>query len=341
MILVFGATGFSGRMVVEQLVARGLPVRAAGRSEQKLKALIEDFPGIEGVAADVTDPQSVVAAASGCDLLITTVGPYTRFGDVAAEAAFAQRIPYIDITGEPAWLRRVFGEYAARAQELGVAMLPAFGYDYVPGNLAGALVLERCGEAAVQVDIAYFLRGKHERSTESFSKGTLDSLEASAKEMPFEFSGGALRDVEGPRKKHEFELDGEPVTAVAIGGSEHFTLPRLAPWLRDVNVGLGWFTPGQERKDEAGGGGDGPGQAKRDEARARIIAVARDSAGEAIDAVHVDGPNPYDLSGLLCAWAAERILESGLSASGALGPVDAFGLQALREGCAGVGLTAE
>lgn len=341
MILVFGATGFSGRMVVEQLVARGLPVRAAGRSQEKLQELLGDFPGVEGAVADVADPASVSAAADGCDLLITTVGPYTRFGDVAAEAALERAIPYIDITGEPAWLRKVFGEYSERAAATGVAMLPAFGYDYVPGNLAGALALERYGEAAVRIDIAYFLRGKHERSTESFSKGTLDSLEASSKEKPFEFAGGELRDVEGPRKKHEFELDGEAITAVSIGGSEHFTLPRLAPWLRDVNVGLGWFSPGQTRADEPGGGAAGPGQAKRDEARARVIAVARDAAGEAIGSVHVDGPNPYDLSGLLSAWAAERILETGLQGTGALGPVDAFGFAALREGCASIGLTAD
>lgn len=341
MILVFGATGFSGRMVVEQLVARGLPVRAAGRSEEKLRELLGAFPGVEGAVADVADPASVIGAAKGCELLITTVGPYTRFGDVAAEAALAAGIPYIDITGEPAWLRKVFGEYGDRAAAAGLAMIPAFGYDYVPGNLAGAIALERCGEAAVRIDIAYFLRGKHERSTESFSKGTLDSLEASSKEKPFEFTGGALRDVDGPRKKHEFELDGERITAVSIGGSEHFSLPRLAPSLQDVNVGLGWFSPGTARVDEGDAAADGPGQSKRDEARARIIAVARDAAGEAIDAVHVDGPNPYDLSGLLSAWAAERILEHGLDASGALGPVDAFGLEALRAGCAEVGLIAE
>ncbi|MFT4050093.1 MAG: NAD(P)H-binding protein [Solirubrobacterales bacterium] len=339
MVLVFGATGFSGRMVVDQLVARGLPVRAAARSAEKLEALAGDLSGVETVVADVADPQSVARATAGCALLITTVGPYTKFGDVAAEAALAAGIPYIDITGEPAWLRRVFGEYGARAAGLGIAMIPAFGYDYVPGNLAGAIALERFGERAVRIDVAYFLAGDNERNTESFSKGTLDSLEASSRERGFAFVGGALTDVDGPRRKFEYLVDGAPVSAVAIGGSEHFTLPRLAPWLTDVNVALGWFTPGQQRADDAPGS-EGPSERKRAEARARIVAVARDASGEALGEIRADGPNPYDMSGLLSAWAAERILAGELRGSGALGPVDAFGLDELRAGCAEIGLTA-
>lgn len=340
MILVFGATGFSGRMVVEQLVARGLPVRAAARDRGKLEALTSEFPGVEFSVADVTDPASVVAAASDCDLLITTVGPYTRFGSVAADAAITARIPYVDIAGEPAWLKRLFVEYAPKAVDAGVGLLPAFGYDYVPGNLAGALLLERCGERAVRVDLGYCLAGENKHNTESFSKGTLDSLEASAREKPFAFVGGELRDVEGTRRKHEFEVDGQAVSTVAIGGSEHFTLPRLAPWLEEVNVGLGWFSPGTTRSDEGAAAADGPNSEKRAQARARIVALARDATGAVIDSLHVDGPNPYDMSGLLCAWAAEEILGGHQLTAGALGPVDAFGLDRLRRGCAEVGLTA-
>lgn len=341
MILVFGATGFSGRMVVEQLAARGIPVRAAARSPQKLEQLADDFPGVQTVVADIADPRTVAASARGCDALITTVGPYTRFGAVAADAAISERVPYIDITGEPAWLRRIFFEYDARAKAAGIPLLPAFGYDYVPGNLGGAVALEHAGQAAVRVDIAYFLAGEQKRDTESFSRGTLDSLEASANERGFAFQGGRIVDVEGPRAVQEFTLDGQPVTAVAIGGTEHFALPRLAPWLRDVNVGLGWFQPGgrrieRDREHEAAG----PGAAKRAESRARVIAIARDADGIALATVEVEGPNPYDLSGLLTAWAAQRILAGQLDGTGALGPVEAFGLQALRDGCAEVGLTA-
>ncbi len=341
MVLVFGATGFSGSLVVQRLVERGIPVRIAARSQEKLELLSDRFGGLETALADVAHPGTVARAAAGTELMITTVGPYTSSGHVAAEAALGAGVPYIDITGEPGWLRRVFIEFGPRAASLGLAMLPAFGYDYVPGNLAGAIALERGGEAAVRVDIGYFLRGKSRRTTESFSQGTLDSLKASSKEVPYEFRDGALADVTGAKRILEFEFDGEQVTAVAIGGTEHFALPRLAPWLTDVNVGLGWFTPSGENESLTEiVPADGPTEESRAKARTNVIAIARDAAGTELAEVRVDGPNPYDLSGVLTAWAAERMLAGAVTGTGALGPVDAFGLEQLRAGCEEVGLTA-
>lgn len=340
MILVFGATGFSGRMIAEQLRARGLPVRAAARDAVKLEALASELPGIETATADVADPASLTRAAEGCSMLISSVGPYTRFGEVALRAAIDAGIPYIDIAGEPGWLRRVFAEFGPTAAEREVALLAAFGYDYVPGNLGGALLLDRCGERAVRIDVGYCLAGKNPRSTESFSRGTLDSLEASSGDRGFAFADGKLGDVSGPRRKHEFDFDGNLVSTVAIGGSEHFTLPRLAPWLEEVNVGLGWFEAGTARVAEGAESADGPTQQHRDRARAQIVARAHDASGAVIDSLRVDGPNPYDMSGLLCGWAGEVVLGGHELPGGALGPVDAFGLDLLTRGCAEIGLTA-
>jgi short subunit dehydrogenase-like uncharacterized protein len=340
MVLVFGATGFSGRMVVQRLVERDIPVRIAARSQDKLEQLSERFGGLDWVVADVADPPSLTCAAQGTSALVTTVGPYTLLGHVAADAALETGIPYFDITGEPGWLRKVFNDYSSRFAERGLALLPAFGYDYVPGNLAGAIALERAGDAAVSIDIGYFLTGKNQRTTESFSQGTLDSLEASSKELQYAFRGGELIDVDGPKRVLEFELGGDDVTAVAIGGTEHFALPRLAPTLQEVNVGLGWFAPKSPAADGGTSSADGPSDAAREQARTNVIAIARSADGDEVARVHVDGPNPYDLSGHLTAWAVERLLAGELRGDGALGPVDAFGLDALRDGCAQAGLAA-
>jgi short subunit dehydrogenase-like uncharacterized protein len=340
MVLVFGATGFSGRMVVQRLVEREIPVRIAARSQDKLEQLSERFGGLDWVVADVADPPSLTCAAEGTSALVTTVGPYTLLGHVAAEAALAAGIPYFDITGEPGWLRKVFNEYGPRFAEQDLAMLPAFGYDYVPGNLAGAISLERAGDDAASVDIGYFLTGRNERTTQSFSQGTLDSLEASSKELQYAFRGGELIDVDGPKRVLDFEVDDEVVTAVAIGGTEHFALPRLSPSLREVNVGLGWFAAKATSPDADETRADGPSDSARAQARTNVIAIARASSGEELSRVQVDGPNPYDLSGLLTAWAVERLLDGELLGAGALGPVDAFGLDPLRAGCAEAGLAA-
>lgn len=376
MVLVFGATGFTGRMVVANLIANGTPVRIAGRSKERLEHLAAKYETsgvpIECAVADVKDPASVTRAAKGADVIITTVGPYTWWGHVAADAAIANKIPYIDITGEPGWLRKVFDEYGPKAEKADIAMLPAIGYDYVPGNLAGALALREAGREARSIDVGYFLSGDNSRSLKSFSGGTLRSLKASSSEMQFAFRGGELVEERGAKKIISFELDGRRETAISIGATEHFTLPRFAPQLEEVNTGLGWFGPTSRvvglasavneqiqrvpvvgsiaesvigRVTRKGAGStkekarpDGPSDESRGQARTNAIAVARDDDGKVLATVQLDGPNPYDLTGLIGAWAAEQAAAGKIKATGTIGPVEAFGLDVLRDACAAIGL---
>lgn len=373
MILVFGATGFTGRMVVDDLVARDLPVRIAGRSEERLIAQSEAHGGLDWVVADVKDPASVGRAADGASVLVTTVGPYTWWGKIAVEAAIDHRIPYIDITGEPAFLRDVFEQFGPRAAEAGVPLLPSIGYDYVPGNLAGALALEAAGPAARRVDVGYFLSGENARTLKAFSGGTLRSLRASGSAEQFRWHDGRIESERAAKRVLKFDLGDRESTAVSIGSTEHFSLPRLHPELTEVNVGLGWFGPAAgavkmasavgeqvEKLPIVGGivskvgerlsGGENPPEAKRrgepagpdEEARSnaqgRFVAVARDGAGEELASVRMQSPNPYDLTGLIVGWAAERAAAGEVEGVGALGPVEAFGLEPLREACEGFGL---
>lgn len=338
MILVFGATGFTGEMVVRQLRALQLPVTAAARSADKLAALAAEHD-VTAVVADVAEPSALADAACAADVLVTTVGPYSRWGHVAADAALSAGIPYIDATGEPGWLRQLFrGEYAQRALDAGVAMIPAIGYDYVPGNFAGSLALARAGSEAVQIDVGYFLAGRNPRTTESFSKGTLDSLKESAKATQFAFRGGELVDVPKADRKIAFDFDGAVKTAVSIGSTEHFALPRLAPQLREVNAGLGWF--GEDAGAAEDPGQAGPDDDRRGRARTRAVAIARDASGSELARVDIDGPNPYDLTGLLMAHYAQVALAGELAGTGVLDPIEAVGLDRFKAICAASELTA-
>ena len=97
-------------------------------------------------------------------MLVSTVGPFVRFGGPAAAAASSAGAHYLDSTGEPPFIREVFERYGAAAAQHEAGMLTAFGYDWVPGNLAGALALDRAGPAAVRVDIGYFFTGRRRRT---------------------------------------------------------------------------------------------------------------------------------------------------------------------------------
>jgi short subunit dehydrogenase-like uncharacterized protein len=136
--VLFGATGYTGRLAAEAMVERGLRPLLAGRRRERLEAMAAELGGLEIAVADVADPAGVRDLVEPGDVLVTTVGPFARWGAPAAAAASSAGAHYIDSTGEPAFIREVFERYGQAAAQSGSAMLTAFGYDWVPGNLAEA-----------------------------------------------------------------------------------------------------------------------------------------------------------------------------------------------------------
>src|SRR3954467_3695346 len=186
-IVLFGATGDTGARPAEALVARGARPVLAGRDPGRLAALAERLGGLDTARADVTDPAAVRALLDPGDVLITTVGPFLGVGEPAVAAAPDAGAVYLDSTGEPPFVRRVFEEFGPRADR--ATLVPAFGMDYVPGNLAGALALQEAGDRAHRLDVGYSLRGTR---GQAFSRGTLVSSVGVLFEPGFAFTGGRL-----------------------------------------------------------------------------------------------------------------------------------------------------
>jgi short subunit dehydrogenase-like uncharacterized protein len=357
-IVLFGATGYTGRLVAEAMAERGMTPVLAARSQGKLDSLAAELGGgLETAVADVSDPPSVSALVEKGDVLVTTVGPFTRWGGPAAAAATTAGAHYLDSTGEPGFIREVFERYGPAADDKGAAMLTAFGYDWVPGNLAGALALRRAGDDAVRVDIGYFIRG---RGTPS--GGTQASMVASMAAPGFAFQDGRVRTERAAKRVRSFQVGSKERAGVSVGSSEHFTLPRVAPQLREVNVYLGWFgpmsrpmqvfslgtsLPGASRLLQTAGerfvkgSTGGPDAQARAKIGSHIAAIAYDGAGRELAEVHVKGVDGYTFTGRVLAWGAQLAAEGGLQGTGALGPVDAFGLVALTDGCRWAGLEEE
>ncbi|HEX6388472.1 MAG TPA: saccharopine dehydrogenase NADP-binding domain-containing protein [Solirubrobacteraceae bacterium] len=353
-IVVFGATGYTGQLTARALVARGVEPLLAARSRARVEALADELGGVPFAVADVQQPASVRALLEAGDVLISTVGPFVRWGEPALRAAIDAGAHYLDSTGEPPFIRTVFERHGATAEAAGVGLLTAFGYDYVPGNLAGALALREAGERAVSVDVGYFVEGDAQPSG-----GTRASAVGLLAEPAYVFAGGRLVTQRTARSVHSF--DGRP--AVSVGATEQFALPRVHPGLRDARVWLGWFgaasrplqvisaatalatrLPGM--RDAIGatagrlvkGSTGGPDAATRAQSRSQIVAVASDASGSALATVRLEGVNPYDFTGAMLAWGAITAAGGGLRGSGALGPVDAFGLDELEAGAADAGI---
>jgi short subunit dehydrogenase-like uncharacterized protein len=359
-IVVFGATGYTGEQTARELVARGARPILAGRSAARLEQLATDLGGLETRVADVERPRSVTDLVDAGDVLLSTVGPFTQWGGPALDAAIARGARYLDSTGEPAFIRRVFEQYGPRAAATGTGLVTAFGFDWVPGNLAGALALASAGPAAVSVDIGYFTRGPG-----GYSGGTRASMVQAALEPGFAHRGGRLRTERMGARVTAVTLDsGKRRVGVSVGASEHFGLPALHPTLREVNVVLGQALPLIQAvpvttgllsaamrvpgvrpgvtalaQSRVKGSTSGPDQASRARGGCSIVAEARASNGDLLQRVQLDGPNAYDFTFAILAWGAMTAAEHGLQGTGALGPVQAFGLSGLTEGASAAGLT--
>jgi short subunit dehydrogenase-like uncharacterized protein len=359
-IVLFGATGYTGRLTAEALVARGAKPLLAARSADKLAALAGELGGLETATADVSSPASVAALVESGDVLISTVGPFARWGGPAVEAAIAAGAIYLDSTGEPSFIRRVFEQYGPRAATSGASLITAFGYDWVPGNLAAALALEQAGEQATRVDVGYFMSGA---GVGASSGGTRASLAGAMLEPSFAWRSGAIVTERGAKRVRSFKVRGRSRQALSAGSSEHFALPKSYPQLRDVGVYLGWFgnmsrvmqgmsaamsgvvkIPGVSRgmhslfERAVKGSTGGPSAEERAGGTSQMVAIAYDAAGRELAHSQLHGIDGYTFTGKVLAWGAMRALEHGVSGKGALGPVDAFGLETLNAGVAEAGI---
>jgi short subunit dehydrogenase-like uncharacterized protein len=360
-IVLFGATGYTGRLVAQALVDRGARPVLAGRSPDSLKQLAEelDAGGLETQTADIGRPETVADLVEKGDVLVSTVGPFNRYGDAALQAAVDKGAHYIDSTGEPPFIRRVFEEWGPRAERAGCGLVTAFGYDYVPGNLAGALALEQAGEAATKVSVAYYFTGGGS-TRDAMSGGTAASSAGVVFERGFAFRDGKIVGERPARRVRTFDAGGKERVAMSLGASEHYALPRVHPSLRDVDAYLGWFGPASRAlqafsllgelpgvRSGVGavtgrfikGSSGGPDAEARSKTGSLAVAEAEDSSGNVLAHVEVRGPNGYTFTGDVMAWGAAHVAQHGLEGSGALGPVDGFGLRTLEAGCAEVGLS--
>ncbi|MDX6276317.1 MAG: hypothetical protein QOJ72_445, partial [Nocardioidaceae bacterium] len=153
-IALLGATGFTGSLTADYLGAH-LPTTAtwaiAGRNAAKLNAIAERIEGNGGVRpqvveADVRDETSMAALAAQTRVLITTVGPYLQHGEAAVKACAEAGIAYVDLTGEPEFVDRMWLKYHAIAEASGARIIHACGFDSIPYDLGVLYTVEQLPE---------------------------------------------------------------------------------------------------------------------------------------------------------------------------------------------------
>ncbi len=183
-VIVYGATGFTGRLVAEHMLATygvGRDVRwaMAGRSRSKLESVRSEIGApadLPLVIADVSDAGSVATMARSTQVVITTVGPYQLYGEPLVAACAEAGTDYVDLCGEPAWMAAMIAKYDAKAKASGARIVFSCGFDSIPFEAGVAFIqseaLVRLGAPLKRV------RGRVRKMKGGFSGGTVASLMA-------------------------------------------------------------------------------------------------------------------------------------------------------------------
>ena len=160
-VVIYGASGYTGRLVAEYLREYNLPFIAAGRNAARVEDAMKHVPGIETADYEVRETDNTVESLteliSGAKVVLNTVGPFALYGAEVVEACLAAGAHYSDTNGEQDWMIRCDEQYGAAFAEAGLLLAPGIAQMYSTGEIAANIALETPGLDTL--DIAVFWKG--------------------------------------------------------------------------------------------------------------------------------------------------------------------------------------
>jgi short subunit dehydrogenase-like uncharacterized protein len=156
-VVVYGASGYTGKLIAWKLATRGIPFIAAGRSQQRLEEEMAKVPELKGhdyrCVAVAHERQALAGLFAGRKVVINVAGPFMQIGRPVVEASLDAKCHYFDTTGEADWMAMLKREFGPAFAAAGLALVPANSYMWAEGNLAAEVALETPGIDSL--DIVY------------------------------------------------------------------------------------------------------------------------------------------------------------------------------------------
>ena len=377
-IVVFGASGYTGRLVAEYLQGEyantGLKWAMAGRSLDKLASVrtalgIPD--SVDLVSVDSDDAASVGQMVSDCKVVITTVGPYQLYGEELIKQCAEQGTDYVDLSGEPSWMQETIAQHSAAAKASGARIVHSCGFDSIPFDL-GVYCLQQHAITQTGKPIAT-VKGRVRAMNGTFSGGTIASMRATMASAqanpaiikvltnPFAltegFTGPEQPTGAAPQYDEELNSWSAPFVMAAINtknihrsnfllGHQYGEDFRYDEMLLTGDGEQGKAAAEYVAKDDSIGKsdlqpGDGPTQEERENGNYDAIFAGQNSEGELmISSVQGDRDPGYGSTSKMLAEAAICLLENPTLASGGLWtPAAAMGQALIDRLHAHAGLT--
>jgi short subunit dehydrogenase-like uncharacterized protein len=340
-IAVYGATGYTGRLVTAELAGAGADLVISGRNRRKLDLLAAETESEVTVKqAALDDPASLRDLLADCAVVVDCAGPFVRYGEPVLAAAVQTRTHYLDTTGEQPYMKLAFERYGPGASEAEIVVIPAMGFDFVPGDMIASLTAEGMDELD-ELSVSYCWQGF--TPSQGTARSTLEILRGGGvewREGAWVRAGG-----QGPAGTHEFPAPIGPRRMIRYPSGEQITVPRHIR-TRNVHTTMNASAFGSERLAPltavmAGPAGlalrtplkrladavvsrlpEGPSAAQRDRMRWTIACEAK--RGEVIRRGVISGKDVYGLTAAAIRQGAMIAAGRGFDARGALAPSQAF-----------------
>ncbi|MGZ8782068.1 MAG: saccharopine dehydrogenase family protein [Gaiellaceae bacterium] len=324
MLAILGVTGFTGRLVLAEARGAGLEVRLVGRRLEALEELAA--PGEEVRVADARDEAALRSAFEGAAVVASLAGPFLAIGLAPVRAAAAAGADYLDTTGEQAFVRRVHEQV-----EAATVVVPAFGFDYVPGDLAARLAAEQVDGPLDEIVVAYSVTGV------GTSRGTRRTIAQVMSQGQVAWEDGRLVDSRFGATTRTIRFPFGERTVVEWSGTEPLTVPRhtdvrnvrsyvRAPAVAARVGGLGRLAAPFVRLGSRFGP-TGPSEGSRTKSRFAVVAEARGPGGEG--RAVLTGSDVYGLTARLIVVGAQALLGGEARGNGVLAPAEAFDARTL------------
>ncbi len=171
-IIVYGATGFTGQICCKYLRDNysDLVWAIAGRNGDKLEQIKSDFSlNCDVVVADGGDIVPLRALASQTKVVLSTAGPFARYGSLLVQACVENGAHYTDITGENHWVRGLIDKHHAEAASKGIRIIPSCGYDSIPSDIGAFFTISQFDKPVSRVDVYHQAQG-------GASGGTIETI---------------------------------------------------------------------------------------------------------------------------------------------------------------------
>ena len=341
-ILIYGATGYTGKLIARMARKLAMSVTLAGRNEEKLQALAAET-GFEHIAVDLDDTLTLSKVVAGFGVVLHIAGPFSKTAKPMVEACLAGGTHYLDITGEIT----VFESHRMldrRARETGIMIMSGVGFDVVPSDCLSLHLKERMPQAS-KLTLAMQGMGKMSHGTGKTSIEWINMGTATRRDGTIEFSR------KPPRRQLKFgnrEVDcvgiswGDVATAYYTTGIPNIAvyfestkdlerivgLPGMVKWLFATSLGQVFLRRQIEKLPE------GPDPEKQETQVTQILGIVEDADGQEMRSV-LKTPGGYHLTAMTALRIAVEV-DGGRVEPGTHNPAQIFGSNfiATFDGCA-------